>query len=246
MCMSFFLRTFARSLRAANIDHEHNQLPYMTKEHKGVIYILTNPSFKEYVKIGYAHDIEKRLRQLNRSETIPFAFRVYAIYEVKSELTDMELHKLIDNLNPDLRTIETFDGKKRVKEFYAMSAEEAYSILESIAKISGTTECLKRLTPEGHEVIDEEIAKEVQENAKRGPFRFSMCGIKKGEKVVFIEDSSIQPIVIDDRRIEWNGQTTSLSALAQQIKGFNHPVQGTLWFTYNGVKLTDLREQMEK
>jgi len=48
--MSFFLRTFARSLRAAGIDYEHNQLPYMTKEHKGVIYILTNPSFKEYVK----------------------------------------------------------------------------------------------------------------------------------------------------------------------------------------------------
>ena len=50
-----------------------------------------------------------------------------------------------------------------------------------------------------------------------------MCGIQKGEKVVFIEDDSIQPVVIDDRRIEWNGQTTSLSALAQQIKGFNHP-----------------------
>ncbi len=31
----------------------------MTKEHKGVIYILTNPSFPDYVKIGYAHDIEK-------------------------------------------------------------------------------------------------------------------------------------------------------------------------------------------
>ena len=217
-----------------------------TTEKKGVIYILQNPAFKEYVKIGYAHDIEKRLHQLNRSETIPFAFRVYAIYEVQSELTDMELHKLIDNLNPDLRTIETFDGKKRVKEFYAMSPEDAYSILESIAKISGTTACLKRLTPEGHEVIDEAIAKEVQENAKRGPFRFSLCGIKPGEKVVFIEDKNIQPVVVDDRHIEYNGQTTSLSALAQQIKGFNHPVQGTLWFTYNGIKLTDLREQMEK
>jgi len=49
--MSFFLCNFARSLRAANIDYEYNQLPHMTKEHKGVIYILTNPSFKEYVKI---------------------------------------------------------------------------------------------------------------------------------------------------------------------------------------------------
>ena len=112
-------------------------------EKKGVIYILQNPAFKEYVKIGYAHDIEKRLRQLNRSETIPFAFRVYAIYEVKSALTDMELHKLIDNLNPDLRTIETFDGKKRVKEFYAMSPEDAYSILEAIAEIHGCSDKLK-------------------------------------------------------------------------------------------------------
>ena len=29
-------------------------------EIKGVIYILTNPSFPEYVKIGYAKDIEQR------------------------------------------------------------------------------------------------------------------------------------------------------------------------------------------
>ena len=215
-------------------------------EKKGVIYILQNPAFKEYVKIGYAHDREKRLRQLNRSETIPFAFRVYAIYEVKSALTDMELHKLIDNLNPDLRTIETFDGKKRVKEFYAMSPEDAYSILESIAKISGTIDCLKRLTPEGHEILDDEIANDVKENARRGPFRFSEVGIKIGEKIVYIEDTSIQPIVVDDRHIEWNNQTTSLSALAQQLKNFNHAVQGTLWFTYKGVKLTDLRDQMER
>ena len=214
--------------------------------HKGVIYILTNPSFKEYVKIGYAHDIENRLRQLNRSETIPFAFRVYAIYEVNSELTDKELHNLIDNLNPDLRTIETFDGKKRVKEFYAMSAEDAYSILESIAKISGTTSCLKRLTPEGHEVLDEQTAEEVKEEARRGPFRFSEVGIKPGEKVVFIEDSSVQPVVIDDRHIEYNGQTTSLSALAVQIKKPDYPLQGTVWFTYKGIKLDDLRKQKEK
>ena len=63
----------------------------MTKEKKkGVIYILTNPSFPDYVKIGYAHNIETRLKQLNRSETTPFVFRVYAVYEVDSELTDCQ------------------------------------------------------------------------------------------------------------------------------------------------------------
>lgn len=79
---------------------------------QGVIYILTNPSFPDYIKIGYATDLERRLRQLNRSETIPFAFRAYAIYEVESNLTDIVFHDLIDRLNPDLRSIETFDGRE--------------------------------------------------------------------------------------------------------------------------------------
>ena len=47
----------------------------------GVIYILTNPSIKEYVKIGYADDVEKRLQQLNRSECTLFALYIYATYE---------------------------------------------------------------------------------------------------------------------------------------------------------------------
>ena len=212
---------------------------------KGVIYILTNPSFPDYIKIGYAHDIERRLKQLNRSETIPFAFRVYAVYDVDSELTDKELHKLIDNLNPDLRTIETFDGKERIKEFYAMSSEDAYSLLECIAKISGTQDRLRRMEPEGHEILDEQIAEEVRETARRGPFRFSECGIPAGSEIVFIEDESITATVVDDRHIEYDGETTSLSALAQKIKGFSHPVQGTLWFTYGGERLADLRIRLE-
>lgn len=218
----------------------------MSNSHKqGVIYILTNPSFPEYVKIGYANDIEKRLKQLNRSEAIPFAFRVYAVYEVTSRLTDVELHRLIDKLNPDLRAIETFDGKERVKEFYAMSAEDAFTLLECIAKITGTENRLQRLTPEGHEIMDEQIAEEVRDNAKRGPFRFSACNIPFGSEIVYIEDNSIRPTVIDDRRISYKGETTSLSALAQKLKGYDHPVQGTLWFTYNGERLADLRDRIE-
>lgn len=212
----------------------------------GVIYILTNPSFPEYVKIGYATDVESRLKQLNRSETIPFAFRVYAVYEVSRALTDKELHKLIDMLNPDLRTIENFDGKERVKEFYAMSPEDAYSLLECIAKISGTQNMLKRLTPEGHEILDEKIAQEVKQTSKRGPFRFSTCKIPIGSTLKLIDDQiSAEVTVVDDRHVEYNGETTSLSALAKQLKNFDHQVQGTLWFSYNGERLTDIRDKID-
>lgn len=212
----------------------------------GVIYILTNPSFKEYVKIGYANDIEKRLKQLNRSETIPFAFRVYAVYETDSKLTDKELHKLIDLLNPDLRTIETFDGKERVKEFYAMSPEDAYTLLESIAKITGTEERLKRMKPTGHEILDEEIANEVEKDVRRGPFRFSEVDISVGSEIIYVGDDTIRPVVLDDRHIKYNEETTSLSALARKLKGFDHAVQGTLWFKYDGEILSDRRNRLEK
>lgn len=212
---------------------------------KGVIYILTNPAFPQYVKIGYAQDLEKRLKQLNRSETIPYAFRAYAVYDVESELTDKDLHAIIDSINPDLRTIENFDGKKRVKEFYAMSAEDAYRLLECIAKISGTTDRLKRMKPEGHEIEDENTAREVQDAARRGPFRFSMCGIRVGAEVVFVDDVSKKAIVVDDRHVRFASETTSLSALAKQLLGCDHPVQGTLYFTYNDKILDNIRKERE-
>lgn len=174
----------------------------------GVIYILTNPSFPDYVKIGYATNIEKRLTQLNRSECIPFAFRVYATYEVSTPLQDKELHSLIDRLNPELRAIDTFDGKTRTKEFYAMSAEDAYALLESIAKLSGTVDKLQRLTPEEHEILDEEVATEIQEEAKerRSPFSFLKSGIPIGVEIAFVDDATITAVVSDDRHIVYKGE----------------------------------------
>lgn len=138
----------------------------MRNENKtGVIYILTNPSFPEYVKIGYANDLKKRLKELNRSECIPYAFRVFAVYEVNERLQDISIHNMIDNINPNLRAIETFDGKKRKKEFYAMSADDAYAILETIATLSGTKDRLHKLTPEGHEIIDEQTATDIENSS---------------------------------------------------------------------------------
>ena len=212
----------------------------------GCIYILTNPSFPNYVKIGYASNLEKRLKQLNRSETVPFAFRVHAIYEVEQALTDVELHKLIDSLNPDLRSIETFDGKKRVKEFYAMSQDDAYNILECIAKISGTTERLKKMKPEGHEIEDEKTAAEIQDTSRRGPLKFSECQIPVGAELKYSEDPSITVVVVDDRHVLYNGETTSLTAVAKRLKGTDRAINGTLWFKYRGEFLNDIRDRLGK
>ncbi len=136
------------------------------KEKSGVIYILTNPSFPEYVKIGYADNIETRLKNLNRSECIPYAFRLYAYYEVPTRLSDLKLHEMIDGLNPNLRAIDNFEGKKRVREFYAMEPEKAYSLLQTMAVIHGATDKLHKITPTQVQKEEELEAENNRELAK--------------------------------------------------------------------------------
>lgn len=212
---------------------------------QGVIYILTNPSFPQYVKIGYASDLEQRLRQLNRSEALPYAFRAFAVYETDHKLTDKALHELIDRLNPDLRAIETFNGKKRVKEFFEMTPEEAYAILDAIARISGTSNKLPRVKPTGEQIEDEREAEESR-RPRRGPLRFSSIGIKPGDVLAYIEDPSKTVVVLDDRKVRYGDVVASLSALAEEFSGSGHAMQGPAYFTYEGEILSVRRDRMEK
>lgn len=133
------------------------------KQEKGVIYILTNPSFPEYVKIGYTENIKERLKTLNSSPAIPFAFRAYAIYEVNHKLEDKKVHELIDTINPELRSSENINGKVRKREFYQMSREQAYTLFECIAEISGTKNRLHLIKATENDIKEEKEAMEIRE-----------------------------------------------------------------------------------
>lgn len=128
-----------------------------------VIYILTNPAFPELVKIGYTTNVDERLKKLNNSEGLPYSFRLYAYYKVSKSLSDIKLHSIIDKLNPQLRTIENINGKERKREFYAMSADEAYNILEAIAQINGLEENLVMCAKTKQQEIEENLAYEIKE-----------------------------------------------------------------------------------
>lgn len=220
----------------------------MEEEIVGVIYILTNPSFPDYVKIGYTDDIDRRLEELNRSECIPFAFRVHATYGVTQRLQDRKLHEIIDTLNPELRAIEMFDGKRREKEFYALSAEDAYGILEGIAEISGTKHRLHVPRPEEHEKRDEELAAEIQEESRerKSNFSFAKCGIEAGAQITLSGKPEIVATVKNDRKVEYESKSYYLSALAQKLLGAPGPLQGPAYWEYEGRRLIDIREEREQ
>ena len=220
---------------------------FENNEMKGFIYILTNPAFPDYVKIGYANNVERRLREFNRSECVPFAFRVYATYEVDSPLLDKKLHSIIDKLNPDLRAIEYFNGKKREREFYAIEKEKAYDILEAMAEIHGCTDRLKRFEPNEVEQKEEKEAKAIEQEsrARSNNFTFSEWHIPMGAILHFRDDESITCKVIDERSVEFENKKMSLTGLAKKLMGKETGLCGPRYFRYKGAKLWDIENRKE-
>ena len=192
---------------------------------KGYIYIMTNPSLTNMVKIGYAKDVETRRKQLSTT-ALPTEYEVYATYETSGNLEDKKLHKMIDNLNPDLRIAKN-------REFFIMSPEDAYELLESIATISGTAEKLKKV---------KDTARRVRKK-KRPPVNFEKCNIPMGAKLVYTEDPSIVVTVVSERKVQYGDEITSLSAIVEGIKGGS--IQGTQYFTYNGKIVADIAEETQ-
>ena len=213
-----------------------------SEEMKGVIYILTNPSFPQFVKIGYADDVDRRLKELNRSECVPFSFRVYATYAVNSRLSDLKLHSIIDKLNPNLRAIECEKGQTRKREFYAMSAEDAYSILEAIAEMHGCIDNLKKVTPNAAQKNEEKEAQDIEKanKTRSNNFTFSEWQIPQGAILQYRLDHNITCKVVDDRRVEYNGEIMYLTGVAKKCLGKATGVCGPDYFTYKNAKLWDV------
>lgn len=177
---------------------------------------MTNPSFPDYVKIGYADNVEKRKKELNRSECIPFAFRIYATYEVETRLQDKSVHEMIDLINPNLRSIENYEGKKRVREFYAMDAEDAYNIFKAIAHINSREDKLKLIEPSIKEVEEEEEAQEISRKAPNKDF-YTM-GLKDGDEIFLVAKPEIKVYIYSKKLVkEKDGEPTNITALATKL-----------------------------
>lgn len=195
---------------------------------KGCIYIMTNPCLQGMVKIGYAEDVNKRKEQLSTT-ALPHPYEIYAVYQTPGKLEDKKLHKLIDTLNPNLRISKN-------REFFEMSPEEAFTLLETVAIISGTQNNLLRLS---------EIVEKGKKKRTKARVNFSKCGIPKGATLVFTRDSSITVSVIDDYRVMYNNEVTTLSPLAGKLIGAKNSVQGTLYFTYDGELILNIAKRTQ-
>lgn len=178
------------------------------------------------VKIGYATDVETRRQQLSTT-ALPYEYEVYATYETSGKLEDKKLHKLIDNLNSDLRVSKN-------REFFMMEPEAAYELLEAIALISGTQDKLNRVKA---------VNVTSTQKTRLPSVNFSKCNIPVGSVLVFVDDPTVKVTVVSDRKVEYKNELTSLSAVAKSIKGYS--CAGPSYFTYNGKLVAEIASETQ-
>ena len=207
---------------------------YKDDSYIGYIYILINTAFPNLVKLGYTDNIESRLKTLNSNSGLPDPYTCYAYYKVKKRLTDLQLHDLIDILNPTLR-------HSKNREFYEMNAEEAYNILEIISKITGTEEQLVNVQNQSIQDIDLQAS---IYNKKAERTTFKMLQIPIGSDLVFTKNNAVVVKTVDDiNTVEYMGKQYTLSALAKILLGWT-ATQGARFFAYNGELLIDRRTRL--
>lgn len=193
----------------------------------GYIYIMTNQALNGMVKIGYATNVEQRRQQLSTT-ALPYEYEIYATYETPGNIEDKKLHKLIDNLNPDLRVSKN-------REFFIMTPEDAYELLEAIAIISGSKEKLKKVKN------DSSYKKEIK---RRPPINFYECGLKDGDELIYIDDPQVKAYVAGEHKVLYNEELTSLTRIVKDIKGLA-TVAGPSFFTYKGELLVSIADKTQ-
>ena len=231
----------------------HKESPFV-----GVIYILVNPAFPSMVKLGYADNIEKRVKILNSNSGLPDPYHIFAIYKVKKRLEDLRLHSLIDSLDSSLRHAKN-------REFYEMSAKKAYGILSAIAQINGDEDNLilnpdsdgfvgSLLEERTEEDKEEKNDKQEKKNTpKKQRLTFSMLGIPVGAVLTFKDDEKISVKVADNTNlVEYNGKTmaysTAVLAIKRSLGTANKcgAYQGGQYLKYNGKTLCEMRDEIEE
>lgn len=187
----------------------------------GAIYILKNPAF-DYIKIGYADDVNDRLKKLNDKTAVPFSYRLYAYYKVNHRLEDKTIHKIIDKLNPSLRARENIDGKERVREFFDMSAEDAYELLRCIATINGLEDNLVLVEPTAKEMEDEDEATTKRKSTQlpKMDWLINQGIINIGDEVYLINHPEEIATIEDSKNVRYKNQVMSFNQFGCELTGW--------------------------
>jgi hypothetical protein len=187
----------------------------------GIVYLLTNKAMPGLVKIGMTNrkEIEQRMKELYTTG-VPLPFDcAFACQVKKSDCAKIE------------KALHTAFGPQRInetREFFRIQVEQAKVILELFHHEDVTSDVTEEIE---NDLTPEDKAASVKAQKHRPSLNFNEMGMQKGDILVWKDDPSITVTIISDRKVEYNGEEVSISALSAQLKGYkvNHIAPTPHW-----------------
>lgn len=193
----------------------------------GIVYVLTNPAMPGLVKIGKTsrHSIDARLNELY-STGVPVPFEcAYAGRVVDETQVEKAFHLAFGpyRLNPK-------------REFFQIEPEQAIALLQLMA-VEDVTPALQ----EEAEAVDRE-AKDASSKlkARRPNLNFTEMNIPIGSELYFTQLNNEVVKVTSERKVEFRGEETSLTAATRTLLGLSYSVAPGSYWLYRGRVLRDI------
>lgn len=204
------------------------------QDNKGIVYVLANSAMPGLVKIGMTtrESIDTRMKELY-STGVPVPFDCVYACEVKvSDCAKIEkaLHKAFEpnRINAN-------------REFFSIKPEQATAILELFDRKDITNEVTAEI--ENDLTVDDKVASEKIKSARRPPLNYKEMGITIGSKLLFTKDLTVEVVISGDKRVTYQGEEKSLTAVTKQLLGITHALQPTAYWTFEGKNLRDIYDE---
>ena len=200
----------------------------------GIVYLLTNPVMPGLVKIGMTtqEDIDKRMKELYTTGVpVPFECQ-FACKVKKGDCAKIE------------KALHMAFAPQRInanREFFRIQVEQAKAILELFHHTDVTEEVSDEIE---NDLTDDDKAASVKAQIHRPPLNFYEMGMQKGDVLVWKDDPTVSVTIISERKISYEGEEASISALSAKLKGYKvkHIAPGAHWL-YKEKLLSDIYDE---
>ena len=173
----------------------------------------------------YERNDEKRVRSI-----YCFLLKVYIIEFGSKKSSRKKLIELVDFINTNLG-IYLESGLLLAYWYFNKSYN---CVLDFFQKIQpGAKDKLKKV----------KTVPAKKQKTKRPPVNFFKCNIPVGAELVFSDDPSVVAVVVDERKVQYKDEITSLSAISDRIKGYS--TSGPSLFTYKGKTISQIAEETQ-
>ena len=200
----------------------------------GIVYVLTNPAMPGLVKIGMTsrNNIDERMKELyGTGVPVPFECK----YACKVKSSDCE------KIEKALHTAFAPDRINANREFFKIKPEQAMAILELFNREDVTQEITDEI--DNDLTTEDKSASEKINSSRRPPLNYFEMGMKKDDLLVFIKDNNIIASIADEKKVMYEGEIYSLTALTKKILNIKHAIQPTGYCMFNGKNLRDIYDE---